>query len=263
MTNRGALGRVISTLVLAAALWALSGGLASAQCDGPCPTPGFVSCPTPEVCQIGGDCTLGTVPPVSCSGSYSSSQKVNVFSFGPDNSIQIKFADVTCPFSLGVQLISTTQLSFHPRVSSLCTQAPPALLEPPTITCNETVMVDLGGAADDPTSFCAVYRVNQPFNVPPSTNTCWVGPVDYIVGSSLAKGNKHDYFLLRDPDTFDTALPPPDGDDGTQCFIQNITTGILDRNYTPGELKDPGLGGRACCPSDYVVARQKIRPVSK
>jgi hypothetical protein len=253
MTNRGALGRVISTLVLAAALWALSGGVASAQCEFDCPPPpppGFVSCPTPEVCPpTGGDCTPGTVPPVSCSGNYSSSQKVNVFSFGPDNSIQIKFADVTCPFSLGVQLIPTTQLTFHPRVSSSCTGTPPALVEPPTITCN------------DPTSFCAVYHVFQPFpsTCAPGTAPSWVGPVDYIVGSSLAKGNKHDYFLLRDPDSADMTTP----DDGTSCFFQNITTGILDRNYTPGELRDPGLGGRACCPSDYVVARQKIRPVSK
>jgi len=254
MTNRGNVGWVFSTLVLAAALWALGAGVTYAQ------TPGFVSCPTPEVCQPDGDCTSGTVPPVSCSGTYTSSQKVNVFSFGPDNSIQIKFADVTCPFSLGVQLIPTTQLTFHPRVSSLCTGTPPALVEPPTITCNETVMVDLG-LGDDPTSFCAIYHVYQPFpaTCAPGTAPSWVGPVDYIVGSSLAKGNKHDYVLLRDPDSADVTTP----DDGTSCFFQNITTGIMDRNYTPGELRDPGLGGRACCPSDYVVARQKIRPVSK
>jgi hypothetical protein len=118
-------------------------------------------------------------------------------------------------------------------------------------------MIDLG-TGDDPTSFCAVYHVFQPFpsTCSPSTASSWVGPVDYIVGSALAKGNKHYYFLLRDPDTADVTTP----DDGTMCFIQNITTGTLDRNYTPGELKDPGLGGRACCPSDYVVARQKIPP---
>ena len=51
-------------------------------------------------------------------------------------------------------------------------------------------------------------------------------------------------------------------DDGTNCFIQNITVGTVIGNYKPGDVLDPGLGGRTCCPSDYVVARQKKRPVT-
>jgi len=255
---------VFLKITMAAAVWAWSGGVASAQCEGPCPIPGVVQCPDPTPCTGEGCPPSGFLS--GCTGFYTASQKVNVFTYGTDNSIQIKFTDVACPFYLTVQLIPTTQTTFHPRVSNLCTVAPlpPPLFDDgvgaPEVTCNETVILDVG-AGDDPTSFCAVYHVFQPSpsTCLPTTTPSWVGPVDYIVGSAVAKGNKHDYFLLRDPDIADTTTP----DDGTTCFFQNITTGTLMRNYTPGTLRDPGLGGRACCPSDYVVARQKIRPVSK
>ena len=65
-----------------------------------------------------------------------------------------------------------------------------------------------------------------------------------------------DFYLLRAPDSLDEP-PNPNG-----CFIQNITVGTVIGNYKPGGVQDPGLGGRTCCPSDYVVARQKKRPVT-
>jgi hypothetical protein len=100
--------------------------------------------------------------------------------------------------------------------------------------------------------FCAVYHVN-----PPSTPNCYdqAQGVGYTIGwvDPPVQGNKHDYFLLRDPD------PGSPGDNGNICFFQNITDKLL-RNYTVGELVDPGLGGRACCTSEYVVAHQRVRP---
>jgi len=262
MTTRGNVGGVVCTIVLSSALWASSAGIAGAQtCDGPCPTPGFVSCLDPQPCT-GEGCPASGFQSV-CTGAYTPDQKVNVFSFGTDNSIQIKFADVSCPFNVTVTLTPTDQAVFHNRLKSAMCATPPAPLSDdgigtPEVTCNETVMLDVG-ASDNPTSFCAVYSVSA------SSNSCYSGPilqqrVEYLVGwKAPAKGNKHDFFLLRDPDTLDTITP----DDATQCFIQNITDGTVIRNYTVGEIRDPGLGGRACCTSDYVVARQKIRPVAK
>jgi hypothetical protein len=259
MTTRGNVGGVLFTLALTSTLWASSVGVARAQaCDGPCPTPGFVSCLDPQPCTSEGCPPSGFQS--TCTGVFTPDQTVNVFSFGTDNSIQVKFAEVSCPFSLTVTLIPTEQAAFHTRLKSETCPTPPAPLSddgtgPPEVTCNETVMLDVG-AADNPTSYCAVYHIDQP--VP---NNCYSGPIfdqrlAYIVGwKAPAKGNKHDFFLLRDPDSFDP------NDDHTTCFIQNITDGTLIRNYSPGEIRDPGLGGRTCCPSDYVVARQRIRPV--
>ena len=59
--------------------------------------------------------------------------------------------------------------------------------------------------------------------------------------------------LVRDPE------PGDPGDDSTACFNQDITDKLL-RNYDVGTIVDPGLGGRTCCPSEYVVARQRVRP---
>ena len=108
-------------------------------------------------------------------------------------------------------------------------------------------------------------RVSVPLSRDASRNDCYSGPVfdervSYFVGwKAPAKGNKHDFFLLRDPDSADPNYNPA----APLCFSQNITDGTVDRNYIVGTLRDPGLGGRTCCPSDYVVARQKIRPVGK
>jgi hypothetical protein len=253
---------VFLTIAMAAGLWAWSGGVASAQiCDGECPPPpGIVNCAAPY------DTGDGIFQP-TCTGLYTTDQKVNVFFFGNDNSIQIKFPTVSCSFSVTVQLKPTTQAAFHDRLKSTMCTTPPAPLSddgtgPPEVTCNETVLIDVG-VNDDPTSFCAVYSVSV--NPIPPLNTCYTGgvfneQVEYLVGwQAPAKGNKHDFFLLRDPDQYD----PNYNATAPLCFIQNITSGTVIRNYTPGDIRDPGLGGRACCPSDYVVARQKIRPVAK
>jgi hypothetical protein len=176
----------------------------------------------------------------------------------------VKFSGVTCPsFAVTVTLVPTTQQSFHDRLRSpltACndpTKNPPAPLSddgvaPPEVTCNETVVQDVNG---DQMGFCAVYHVQ----VDQADMNCYSPGVEYFVGwKAPAKGNKHDYFLLRDPDALDMTTP----DDGTNCFFQNITDGTVVRNYVVGDVRDPGLGGRACCPSDYVVVREKIRPVS-
>jgi len=270
MTTRGNVGGVFLTVAMTAALWAWSGGVAGAQvCDGPCPPPVCPPCVN-DVCPPCVECGAppvveGSPGSVTCSGSYYPGREVNVFTFGPDNSIQVKFAQVTCSegFSVQVTLFPTTQTAFHDRLkSTTCTTPPSPLfddgLPPPEVTCNETVVLDVG-AADDPTSFCAVYRVT------PSRNDCYSGPVfdervSYFVGwKAPAKGNKHDFFLLRDPDSAD----PNYNSAAPLCFSQNITDGTVDRNYIVGTIRDPGLGGRTCCPSDYVVARQKIRPITK
>ena len=52
-------------------------------------------------------------------------------------------------------------------------------------------------------------------------------------------------------------------DDGTNLFHPEHHRRHLIRNYTVGDAPRSRLGGRTCCPSDYVVARQKIRPVAK
>ena len=105
MTTRGNVGGALLTIAMTAALWAWSGGVASAQCDGPCP-PAAGLCPpcVNDVCPPCVECgapTAGSEGPnsVTCTGYYTQSQPVNVFTFGPDNSIQIKFAHVTCPIS--------------------------------------------------------------------------------------------------------------------------------------------------------------------
>jgi len=263
MTNRGNVGGSLVTIAMTAALWAWSGGVASAQCEFDCPPPtppGFVPCTPPPDCTEG--CPQSSLP---CNGFFTPDQKVNVFTFGTDNSLQVKFGDV-CPagFNVTVTLVPTRQTDFHDRLRSattVCnnpTKNPPAPLVDdglgtPEVTCNETVVQDVNGNQE---GFCAVYHVS----VAPTDYSCFGSGVEYLVGwKAPAKGNKHDYFLLRDPDALDTITP----DDSTNCFIQNITDGTVIRNYVVGDIRDPGLGGRTCCPSDYVVVRQKIRPITK
>jgi hypothetical protein len=113
------------------------------------------------------------------------------------------------------------------------------------------VDVDGDGLVDK----CAVYQVSF------SSTSCYTqGPkvVGYTIGwmDPDVKKNKHDYMLLRDPDGLHPSEQP---DDGTACFSQDITDKLL-RNYDVGTIVDPGLGGRTCCPSEYVVARQRVRP---
>jgi hypothetical protein len=255
MTNRGALEHGFSTIALAGALWAWSGGVASAQiCEIDCPPPSpVVQCQSPEaVTQCtgeGGECTCPT-------GFYEPGQNVaKVFTFGNNNSIQVKFDEVTCSFGVNVELIPTMQSEFQPRVLSIddggiCpfTTVPRPYPSTPEISCNETVDVDGDGLVDQ----CAVYRVSF------TTTTCYTqGPlvVGYTIGwlDPAVKKNKHDYMLVRDPDFGEP------GDDSTACFVQDITDKLL-RNYDVGTITDPGLGGRTCCPSEYVVARQRVRP---
>lgn len=278
MTTRKLRG-VFSTIALASALWALSGGVARAQvcelCPPPAPPPPeIVTCPVPGSLPCGDGCPPPDSP-VTCSNNpdtpYTSSQNVKVFTFGRDNSIQVKFiAALNCPINLTVTLSPTSQLAFHNRVKTpssctgvnCCNNPPSPVVDdgvfPPEVTCHETVSIDLG-AADDPTTFCAIYSLSadhpECISGLVSDNT----RVEYLIGwKAPDKGNKHDFFLLRDPDAddpnYDSAHP--------QCFTQNITVGTVIGNYKPGGVNDPGLGGRACCPSDYVVARQKIRPVT-
>ena len=259
MTNRGNLGSLFSTIALAAALWALSPAESSAQtCGGiegpPCPPPGVVTCQSPEGLTCGGD---GEVECSCPAGVYDQTHNVNVFTFGNNNSIQIKFDQVTCPFEVNVELIATDPADFQPRVTSeanggVC-PVTTTLPYPPTpeIECNVTVDVDGDGLVDK----CAVYQVS--FTTPPTSGCYTAGPkvVGYTIGwqDPVVKKNKHDYMLLRDPDSADG------GDDGSQCFNQDITDKLL-RNYDVGTIVDPGMGGRTCCPSEYVVARQRVRP---
>jgi len=265
MTNRGDVGRVFSTLVLAAPLWAWSGGVASAQECLECPPP-----PPPEIvtCPVPGPVTCGEVgcspDAVSCSNNpdtpFTSSQNENVkvFTFGRDNSIQVKFlAPLTCPINLTVTLTPTTQAQFQARLkSATCPNPPEPFFSYSGATCHETVSIDVP-PGDDPTTFCAVYTLHAD---PPHCvgGTLSTDRVEYLVGwKAPDKGNKHDFYLLRDPDVDDELSPDP-----SICFTQNITVGTVIGNYKPGGVNDPGLGGRACCPSDYVVARQKKRPVT-
>jgi hypothetical protein len=261
MTNRGALERVLSTIAQAAALWALSAGVSSAQtCGGieqpPCPTPGIVTCQSPEGLTCGSDGEIECSCPTA--GVYDQTHNVNVFKFGNNNSIQIKFDQVTCPFEVNVELIPTIQADFQQRVTTVAdggvcpfTAANRPYPATPEITCNETVDVDGDGLVDQ----CAVYRVSFTTT---ATNGCYAsGPtvVGYTIGwlDPAVKKNKHDYMLVRDPDFLDT------NDDGTTCFSQDITD-KLQRNYDVGTITDPGLGGRTCCPSEYAVALQRVRP---
>jgi hypothetical protein len=167
MTNRGNVGCVFSTLVLAAAVWAWSGGVANAQIDAcgctgelcpPCP---IVTCDSPEgdACH-GGDANDCTCP----TGFYEPGQNVaKVFKFGNNNSIQVKFDQVTCSFGVDVKLIPTLQADFHPRVTAVPPDGdgicPFTTGRPypstPEILCNETVDLDGDGLVDQ----CAVYRV--------------------------------------------------------------------------------------------------------
>jgi len=178
-----------------------------------------------------------------------------VFKFGNNNSIQVKFDQVTCPFEVNVELIPTMQDDFQPRVTAeadggACPFTSANRPYPPTpeISCNETVDVDGDGLVDK----CAVYRVSF-------TSTACYTPGPKVVGYTIGwldpdvKKNKHDYMLVRDAD------PGEPGDDMTACFSQDITEKLL-RNYDVGTIVDPGLGGRTCCPSEYVVARQRVRP---
>jgi hypothetical protein len=279
MRTRPILVRVFLIALMTVALWAWGGGVASAQdpcgCTGEiCPPCPIVVCGTP-VPPDEGDCD-GPCPPgfppddITCTGFYTPDQRANVFTFGPNNSIQVKFDAVTCPFALQVTLTPTTQEAFQPRVThvsdtsdpsvvGICTfsTANPPYPPAPDITCNETVIV---GAVGQEETFCAVYSVSF------APTTCYTqGPkvVGYTIGwlDPEAKGNKHDYMLLRDPD----GLHPSEVGDptaATACFTQDITNRLL-RNYTVGTIVDPGLGGLACCTSDYVVAKQRVRPVRK
>src|SRR5262245_58540205 len=116
MTNRGAPERVFSTMVLSVALWAWSGGAASAQiCElCPPPTPGIVQCAPPPECTEG--CPQ---PSPDCTASYTPDQKVNVFTFGTDNSLQVRFGEVcTTGFNVTVKLVPVTQAIFHERLKS-------------------------------------------------------------------------------------------------------------------------------------------------
>lgn len=263
MTNRGALKRVLPTIALAAALWALSAGVSSAQsCGGefqpPCPPPGsVVTCESPEGLQ----CDSGeTENECSCpTGLYDTGpgQNVNVFKFGDNNSIQVKFDQVTCPMEVTVELVPTSEADFQRRVTTtdqggLCTFTDANRPYPPTpeITCN--VSVNNEDPGDGLTDNCAVYHVS----FTPETGCYVSGPkvVGYTIGwqDPPVKKNKHDYMLLRDPDA-------PFAGANSTCFSQDITDKLL-RNYDVGTIVDPGLGGRTCCPSDYVVAIQRVRP---
>jgi hypothetical protein len=256
---------VFLTITMAAALWAWSGGVASAQAFPPgcggveqppcicggveqpaCPPPGgIVTCTPPGEC-LGTDCPPSGFFSSTCLGLYSPDQSAHVFTFGDNNSINIKFPPLSCSFALTVQLNPTTQEEFRARVAQppdgVCPALPPAPINAAEVECNETV----GQGA------CAVYSVST---VPAPLTGCYTGDVNYTIGWLFPKvGNKHYYAMLRDPDNLDP------NDDGFACFKQNITFGGVDKQYVVGTLKDPGLGGRACCPSDYVVARQKLAP---
>jgi len=259
MTTRGNVGGGVLTIAMTAALWAWSGGVASAQtltCGGidqpACPSP-IVTCDAPEGAQCDGPCRC---PSGAGEGVYQPGQNVaKVFKFGSNNSIQVKFDQVTCPLVVSVELVPTMQAVFQPRVTSeadggVCpfTTEPRPYPPTPDISCNETVDMDGDGLVDQ----CAVYRVSF------VRDTCYTtGPsvVGYTIGwlDPDVKKNKHDYMLIRDPE------PGDPGDDGTACFKQDITNKLL-RNYDVGTIVDPGLGGRTCCPSEYVVARQRVRP---
>jgi len=266
MTTRGNVGGVF-TITMTAALWALSGGLAGAQtCGGdlqpPCPPPSVVTCTSPEGLPEAPACTSGELEnECACAagaGVYLPGQNVaKVFKFGNNNSIQVKFDQVLTELEVTVALIPTEPADFQPRVKTvadggrcLFTAANRPYPPTPEIECNVTVDVDGDGLVDK----CAVYRVS-------------FAPVGYkqgpqVVGYTIGwldpdvKKNKHDYMLLRDPDGLHPSEQP---DDGTDCFSQDITAKLL-RNYDVGTIVDPGLGGRTCCPSEYVVARQRVRP---
>ena len=105
-----------------------------------------------------------------------------------------------------VTLSPTTQTAFHDRVkSTACPDPSGAFLSMTGPQCHETVSIDMG-VSDDPTSFCAVYRLSA------DHPECISGPVfeervEYLIGwKAPDKGNKHDFYLLRDPDSADGSL---------------------------------------------------------
>ena len=171
MTNRGNVGGALLTIAMTAAMWAWSGGVASAQvvcelCPPPAPPPPeIVTCPVPGSCT-NSDCS--PTSPVSCSNNpdtpFTSSQNVKVFTFGRDNSIQIKFAEVTCSIQCDGDTFAddSDRLSQPVEVDGSATTPPePSLSDDGAaeVTCNETVSIDMG-VSDDPTSFCAVYHLS-------------------------------------------------------------------------------------------------------
>jgi len=141
MTNRGNVGCVFSTLVLAAALWASSAGVSSAQtCGGegqpPCP----VVCGPPVECVPCIDCLASACPPsgfypVTCPATtYGPGQTANVFTFGDNNSINIKFpSNNTCTFVVTVTLNPATQEEFHTRVAQVSNGGVCPALSPPRL----------------------------------------------------------------------------------------------------------------------------------
>jgi len=153
MTTRGNVGGGVLTIAMTAALWAWSGGVASAQtltCGGidqpACPSP-IVTCDAPEGAQCDGPCRC---PSGAGEGVYQPGQNVaKVFKFGSNNSIQVKFDQVTCPLVVSVELVPTMQAVFQPRVTSeadggVCpfTTEPRPYPPTPDISCNETVDMD-------------------------------------------------------------------------------------------------------------------------
>ena len=95
MTTRDNVGGVLFAIAMTAALWTLSGGVASAQgpvrCAAATPPCPFVTCPVRLVigCEEG-ECVRR--PSRAPSRFFTPTENVKVFVFGPENSIQVKFA---------------------------------------------------------------------------------------------------------------------------------------------------------------------------
>jgi hypothetical protein len=95
--------------------------------------------------------------------------------------------------------------------------------------------------------FCVFYRVTS--NAQQDVD--YTGDVHYIIGftTPAVKGNKHDLMLLV------SEVEAPNG-----LFEEEITTKVI-RNYQVGD--DPGVAGDRGGFSDYIVAKEVVRPVSK
>jgi hypothetical protein len=158
--------------------------------------------------------------------------------FDANNSINIK-TQVNEPFFLTVELRQMTQAEYAVRVAG-------------TPFVGSECWPTFGTGGTD----CVFYRVHGEF-----VDRDSYGPVvNYIVGftSPPIKGNKHDLMLLRSSE--DSSPIPYDGFVDSS-FDEEITTKVL-RNYKVGQ-DDPGVGGGASGLSDYTVAFQRVRPVSK
>jgi hypothetical protein len=266
MKARPILERVLLVGLMAAALWAAGASHGSAQeelppflppgCDeeeseipcvcGPedneeelptCPSPS-----DPPTCvEFGGDDGEETPTCTSQIAVYTPENNSHVFIFNDNNSYKLE-TEVFVPFVLKVDFNPMTQEEYAFRVAGtdfVGSQCWPTL--PP---------FEIGGDT------CVSYRAHDEL-VPRDS----YGPtVLYVIGWSIpsAQGfNPHDFMLLRSS-TESSPIPYPALN---SSFDEEVTTKLL-KNYDVGD-EDPGLSGLGPGISDYVVAFQRVRPVSK